>query len=296
MFAMKNLAGRIIAFEPDPGNYARLMANLERQRAGRAGRGDAARARRRRLRGDALRRRKWNRGRVHHRGAGADAAGGHVHACGRRASTTSTPSPGKTIIVKMDVEGYEFQALAGMERTLRDNACYLQVEHYGTEFERAEGACARATATGSSRTHDIDHLFHQHRRYLIGGERLSADRLPQSHSRRLPWHIRRLTDSSPLPHRNVQVDMAKTVNKATKNPKKTAAVGDLFAAMDKPQQKAARLGERRVRALGRVERGRSTATPPSTSRCWRGSSRCAAGPACISAAPTRRRCITCSRK
>ena len=28
MFAMKNLAERIIAFEPDPGNYARMMANL----------------------------------------------------------------------------------------------------------------------------------------------------------------------------------------------------------------------------------------------------------------------------
>ena len=28
MFAVKNLAGRIVAFEPDPGNYARLMANI----------------------------------------------------------------------------------------------------------------------------------------------------------------------------------------------------------------------------------------------------------------------------
>src|SRR5215470_11154935 len=28
MFAIKDLADRIIAFEPDPGNYARLMRNL----------------------------------------------------------------------------------------------------------------------------------------------------------------------------------------------------------------------------------------------------------------------------
>lgn len=28
MFALRNWADRIIAFEPDPGNYARLMANL----------------------------------------------------------------------------------------------------------------------------------------------------------------------------------------------------------------------------------------------------------------------------
>ena len=28
MFATRNLAERIVAFEPDPGNYARLMSNL----------------------------------------------------------------------------------------------------------------------------------------------------------------------------------------------------------------------------------------------------------------------------
>ena len=49
----------------------------------------------------------------------------------------------QSIIVKMDVEGYEFKALEGMERTLRDNACYLQVEHYGTELERLRDASRR---------------------------------------------------------------------------------------------------------------------------------------------------------
>src|SRR5436305_2612242 len=34
--------------------------------------------------------------------------------------------------------------------------------------------------------------------------------------------------------------MAKTVNKSSKNPKKTAAVGDLFASMEKPQRAAAK--------------------------------------------------------
>src|SRR5689334_86684 len=43
--------------------------------------------------------------------------------------------------------------------------------------------------------------------------------------------------------------MAKTVNKATKNPKKTAAVGDLFAATDKPQQRTAK-ASRAVTASG----------------------------------------------
>ena len=65
---------------------------------------------------------------------------------------------GKTLIVKMDVEGYEFQALAGMERTLRDNACYLQVEHYGTEFERLKAQC-EGYGYRFLRTRDIDHFF-----------------------------------------------------------------------------------------------------------------------------------------
>ena len=34
--------------------------------------------------------------------------------------------------------------------------------------------------------------------------------------------------------------MAKTVNKSSKNPKKTAAVGDLFASLEKPQRAAAK--------------------------------------------------------
>ena len=40
-------------------------------------------------------------------------------------------------------EGYEFHALAGMERTLRDNACYLQVEHYGVRHEELQALMAR---------------------------------------------------------------------------------------------------------------------------------------------------------
>src|SRR2546421_326095 len=35
-------------------------------------------------------------------------------------------------------------------------------------------------------------------------------------------------------------NMAKTVNKSSKNPKKTAAVADLFASMEKPQRAAAK--------------------------------------------------------
>ena len=64
----------------------------------------------------------------------------------------------QSIIVKMDVEGYEFKALEGMERTLRDNACYLQVEHYGTELERLKAQC-ESYGYRFLRTRDIDHFF-----------------------------------------------------------------------------------------------------------------------------------------
>ena len=46
--------------------------------------------------------------------------------------------------------------------------------------------------------------------------------------------------------------MAKTVSKSSKNPKKTAAVGDLFAGIDKPRALV-----RQSRAGARTERGRS---------------------------------------
>jgi topoisomerase-4 subunit B len=42
--------------------------------------------------------------------------------------------------------------------------------------------------------------------------------------------------------------MAKTVSKATKNPKKTAAVGDLFAADEKPQRGSAKSSAKASRA------------------------------------------------
>ena len=157
MFAIKNLAERIIAFEPDPGNYARLIANLNaNDLAGRIETvplaiGDAS------SEVTLYEGAKWNRGE----------------------STISVPEQtpqqvqfrvrqvrfddlyeiaGKAIIVKMDVEGHEFHALTGMERTLRDNACYLQIEHYG---ERHEELKVRMGGFGYRylHTHDIDLYF-----------------------------------------------------------------------------------------------------------------------------------------
>ena len=68
---------------------------------------------------------------------------------------------GKTLVIKMDVEGSEFHALAGMERTLRDNACYLQVELYSDRFDELKALFERLRLPLlEDRLHRP--LFHQH--------------------------------------------------------------------------------------------------------------------------------------
>jgi FkbM family methyltransferase len=157
MFATKRLAGQIIAFEPDPGNYARLTANLDaNDLAGRVtavalALGDRA--------SDVTlyEGAKWNRGE----------------------STIAVPEQtprertfnvrqvrfddeysiaSKTIIVKIDVEGYEFHTLTGLERTLRENQCYLQIELYSDRFEELKAHLA-GLGYRYLHTHYIDHFF-----------------------------------------------------------------------------------------------------------------------------------------
>lgn len=48
----------------------------------------------------------------------------------------------RTILLKMDIEGYEIRALAGMERTLRENRCYIQVEVYPHNMDRVSNYLA----------------------------------------------------------------------------------------------------------------------------------------------------------
>lgn len=158
MFAVKRLAGQIIAFEPDPGNFARLMANLRAN--GLTGQVDAVplalgdRASEVTLYEGA----KWNRGE----------------------STIAVPEQtpqtvtfkvrqarfddeyrfaGKTVIVKMDVEGYEFHSLAGLERTLRENRCYLQIELYSERFEELKAYLAGLGYRYLHTHYDLDHYF-----------------------------------------------------------------------------------------------------------------------------------------
>jgi FkbM family methyltransferase len=157
MFAAKKLTQRIIAFEPDPDNLARLMTNLALNNL--AGRVEV------------------------HALALGDAAGEVTLYQGansnRGESTIAVPEQtpqavtfqvrqirfddafslvGQSLIIKVDVEGYEFEALAGMTRTLRDNACYLQIELYSDRLEELKAWFA-AQGYRYLDTEGIDYYF-----------------------------------------------------------------------------------------------------------------------------------------
>ncbi len=157
MFALRKWAGRIIAFEPDPGNYARLMANLtlndlqHRVEAVPLALGDRA--------SDV----KLYEGANWNRGESTIAVPEQTpqeisHIVQQARFDELYALSGQTIIIKMDVEGYEFHSLAGMERTLRDNACYLQVELYSDRIEELK-ALLVSFGYRYLHTHDIDHFF-----------------------------------------------------------------------------------------------------------------------------------------
>lgn len=157
MFAVHDLAPRIIAFEPDPGNHARLATNIglnrleKRIEVVQLALGDADE--------DVVlyEGAEWNRGEstiavpeqtpqlVSHRVRQARFDDLYV-------------LKGETIVIKIDVEGYEFHTLRGLARTLRDNACLLQIEHYGDEFERLR-TVMEESGYRFLRSLDIDHYF-----------------------------------------------------------------------------------------------------------------------------------------
>ncbi len=161
LLAMKNLGGDIISFEPDPGNRARLLANI------------AANGLQDRIRvvPDAVGDRpgevvlmeagSHNRGEswiAHPDKPPEEAPGVASHVVRQIRFDDVFAFSGRTILVKMDVEGSEFHALAGMEHTLRDNRCYLQVELYSDRFEDLKALFARL-GYRYLKTNYIDHYF-----------------------------------------------------------------------------------------------------------------------------------------
>jgi FkbM family methyltransferase len=161
LLATKNLGGEIIAFEPDPGNRARLLANIAvnslqgKIRVVEDAVGDRP--------GEVLLMEagSHNRGEswiAHPDKPPEEAAGVATHMVRQIRFDDAFAFSGKTILVKMDVEGSEFHALKGMERTLRDNRCYLQVELYSDRFEELKALFERL-GYRYLKTNYIDHYF-----------------------------------------------------------------------------------------------------------------------------------------
>lgn len=161
LLARNHLGGDIIAFEPDPGNHARLMANLEANdllntvRVMQVAVGSAAGEMTLMEAGAHNRGESWI---VHPDQPPEEAPGVATHIVKQIRFDDEFKIAGKTILVKMDVEGSEFHALAGMERTLRDNQCYLQVELYSDRFEELKSLFARL-GYRYLKTNYIDHYF-----------------------------------------------------------------------------------------------------------------------------------------
>jgi FkbM family methyltransferase len=135
LFAKKKLAKEFIAFEPDPGNRARLLANLEANDLSEDiwvldyALGNES--------GEAT----LTEGNAYNRGESYLAqekmpAGETTHRVSVKRFDDEFSVKGKRIYMKMDVEGYEFFALLGMERTLRENSCFLQIEIFAEDPEK----------------------------------------------------------------------------------------------------------------------------------------------------------------
>ena len=157
MFAMKKLTDRIIAFEPDPGNYARLAANLalndlsSRVEAVPIALGDQN------SEVTLYEGAKWNRGESTI--AEPDQTPKEItHRIRQTRFDDAFSLARQKIIIKMDVEGYEFNVLAGMERTLKENACYVQVELYSDRLQELKDLFSRK-GYRYLHTEYIDHFF-----------------------------------------------------------------------------------------------------------------------------------------
>jgi FkbM family methyltransferase len=157
MFARKTMAQRIVAFEPDPGNFARLKANIALNAFARSIEAVPLALGDQNSEVTLFEGAKWNRG----ESTIAEPDQTPKEKTFRVRQTRFDDAygiVGQNIIIKMDVEGYEFNALAGMERTLKENTCYLQVELYSDRLEELKAYFERL-GYRFLHTEYIDHFF-----------------------------------------------------------------------------------------------------------------------------------------
>lgn len=157
MFATKNLAERIIAFEPDPGNFARLTENVGLNRLAKRIEAVPLALGDQNSEVTLFEGAKWNRG----ESTIAEPDQTPKEKTFRVRQTRFDEAyaiAGQSIIIKMDVEGYEFHALAGMERTLKENACYAQIELYSERLKELK-AYFEGLGYRFLHTEYIDHFF-----------------------------------------------------------------------------------------------------------------------------------------
>jgi FkbM family methyltransferase len=140
-----NLVPRAVAFEPDRDNADLLRANLQlNDVAERVALHQAAA-------GEAPGRATLVPGPAANKGQSRIDAAADGYAVDIVAPDDVVAAAGKTLAIKIDVEGFECEALAGMTRLLRDNRGIVQIESYDHE----PAVMAALTAAGYALVTDM---------------------------------------------------------------------------------------------------------------------------------------------
>jgi FkbM family methyltransferase len=146
------MAPRIVAFEPDPGNFTALQRNIALNRAG-----DLIQARREAI-GDTEGEAFLSVASQSNRGLSAIRPDGT-----QRVRMTSLdrefPLRGETLAIKVDVEGHEPSVLAGAARLLADNRGFALIEARDDAVVRSTTGFMQARGWDLSEQHGINLMF-----------------------------------------------------------------------------------------------------------------------------------------
>tara|TARA_B100000614_G_scaffold250162_1_gene259949 strand:+ start:82 stop:789 length:708 start_codon:yes stop_codon:yes gene_type:complete len=160
--AHRGFAEEIVAFEPDPRNFGQLNANLylngmtrsvhARQEAVSAGNGSVSLS-------------------LH---AGQSTGKSRIGPGGADAVTVPCVSidsqfdwSGRSLALKIDVEGHELAVIEGMKRTLSANDCFLQVEIFPENHSAVDAALRASGCTMVSRIDSDFYYRTEHERRTV---------------------------------------------------------------------------------------------------------------------------------